>query len=394
VRKQGVKMRKAGLTIVLSGMMAGDPHQGGATWAVLQYLLGFQRLGHKVTFVEPLKPACIRPAGATLEDSENTAYFRRVVTAFGLEDVAALLLEGTRTTVGLPYDRLCAAARRADVLVNISGMLTDPELLDPIPVRVYLDLDPAFVQLWHAVSGIDMRFTGHTHFVTVGQAIGQAGCTVPTCGRRWIPTLQPIVLDHWPVADAITFDGLTTVGNWRGYGSIEYDGAFYGQRVHSLRQLIDLPRRTDVKIMPALAIHSGETSDLEALRTHGWDLLDPMHVADTPEHYRRFIQRSWAELGIAKSGYVASRCGWFSDRSACYLASGRPVLAQDTGFGAFLPVGAGLLAFRDLAEVLAGLDSLRQDYARHARAARELAREFFDSDKVLKRLLEQVGGGK
>lgn len=381
---------KSNLTIFLSGMIAGDPHQGGATWAVLQYLLGFRRLGHEIVFVEPVKLASLHPTGTPLADSANAAYFQQVMRDFGLDDSSALLLDGTRETVGLPYDDLLRTARRADVLVNISGMLTDPNLIAHIPIRVYLDLDPAFIQVWQA-QGIDMRFAGHTHFVTVGQAIGTPDCSVPTCGLDWIPTLQPIVLDHWPVGDSITHDGLTTIANWRGYGSVEHEGAFYGQKAHSLRRFIDLPPRTSERFMPALSIHPGETKDMEALVTNGWRLIDPSTATGTPADYQAFIRGSKAEFGIAKSGYVASRCGWFSDRSACYLASGRPVLAQDTGFGNHLPTGEGLFAFDTAEDVLAAIDEMNRDYDRHRRAARTIAQEFFDSDKVLTGLLKRIG---
>src|SRR5229473_4351356 len=158
--------------------------------------------------------------------SINAQYFRQVAMDFGLERSSALLLAGTRQTVGLTYDRLVEVARRTDVLVNISGILTDQELTSHIPYRIYLDLDPGFTQLWHAAQGIDMRFAGHSHFMTIGTRIGQPDCPVPTCGLHWLTTLQPIVLAYWPVAEQITYDGLTTVGNWRGYGSIEYGGAF------------------------------------------------------------------------------------------------------------------------------------------------------------------------
>jgi hypothetical protein len=282
-------------------------------------------------------------------------------------------------------------ARRTDLLVNVSGMLADGELTGRIPVRVYLDLDPAFNQLWHATQGIDMRFAGHNRFVTVGQAIGRPECTVPTCGLPWVPTLQPVVLAHWPMAEGVTHDALTTVGNWRGYGSIEYGGVFYGQKAHALRPLISLPTLTDEKFVLALAIHPDEKKDLAALAGNGWRLLDPAEVAGTPASYRRFVQGSMAEFGIAKSGYVASRCGWFSDRSACYLASGRPVLAQETGFSRFLPTGEGLFAFETCDQVLAGIEVLRRNYTRHARAARALAEEYFDSDKVLTRFLQGIG---
>jgi hypothetical protein len=384
-------MPNAKLTILLSGMMAADPNQGGATWAVLQYLLGFRRLGHDILFVEPVRETALRPTGAPLAASINATYFRQVVEEFGLEQTAALLLAGTRQTVGLPHEQLLRGAARADVLVNLSGLLADEELTARIPVRVYLDLDPAFTQLWHEVQGIPMRFAGHTHFVTVGLAVDQRDCGVPTCGLPWLATPQPVVLSHWPVAERLTHDALTTVGNWRGYSSIEYRGTFYGQKAHSLRQFLSLPRLAGQKFLLALAIDPGEARDLEALAANGWQLVDPGRVAATPAAYREFIQGSRAEFGIAKSGYVASRCGWFSDRSACYLASGRPVLAQDTGFGRFLPVGEGLFSFATPDDVLGALESLRGDHARHRRAARAIAEEYFDSDRVLSRLLRRIG---
>lgn len=379
------------LTILVSGMIAGDPNQGGATWAVLQYLLGFRRLGHNVYFVEPIQDSAVRPLGMQFDRSTNADYFRRVAAQFRFGENSALLRAGSQETVGLSYMHLRELAARADVLVNISGMLADQELIGRIPVRVYLDLDPAFIQFWHVVEKIDMRFAGHTHFVTIGQAIGQEGCPVPTCGLTWIPTAQPIVLDHWPVATTITHNALTTIGNWRGYGSIEHQGLVFGQKAHSLRPLIDLPRRTREPFLLAMAIHPGESKDLAALAEYGWRLIDPTTVAGTPDDYRRFIQGSKAEFGLAKSGYAASRCGWFSDRSVCYLASGRPVVAQDTGFSRWLPTGQGLFTFTFADDVLAGIDALNADYPHHARAARMLAEEFFDSDKVLSRLLRRVG---
>jgi hypothetical protein len=383
-------MKERGLKILVSGMIAADPYQGGATWAVLQFVLGLRRLGHDVWFVEAVPASSQRPAGVPLADSVNAAYFRQVAEEFRLEQ-GALLGIGTRRTIGREYEELRQIAGQADLLLNISGMLTDQELTGRIPLRVYLDLDPGFNQLWQVAQGIDMRFAGHNRFVTVGQAIGRPGCTVPTCGLSWIPTLPPVVLEHWPVAGQITEDGLTTVGNWRGYGSIEHDGTFYGQKAHSLRRFVGLPKLTRERLLPALSVHVGEVKDLAALAENGWALLDPARVADTPEKYRRFIQGSKGEFGIAKAGYVAARCGWFSDRSACYLASGRPVLAQETGFSDFLPTGAGLLAFETVDDVLAHIEALNADYPRHARAARGLAEEFFDSDKVLARLLERIG---
>jgi len=378
------------LSIILSGMVAADPHQGGATWAVLQYALGLTRLGHEVVLVDPASPESIRPHGAGLDQSDNAVYFRQVTEDFDLPQ-AALMLAGTQETVGISYQELRRHARSADLLLNINGLLADEELLAGIPVRVYLDIDAGFNQLWHATQGIDRRFGGHTHHVTIGQGIGEEWSPVPTCGIDWEKTVQPVVLSEWPVADGIREDALTTVGNWRGYGSFEHDGVFYGQKAHSLRELIGLPTRTDEQFLLALAIHPDEKKDLAALDGNGWRLVDPATVAGTPAAYRRFIQGSKAEFGLVKQGCIAAPCGWFSERSVCYLASGRPVIAQETGFSRFLPTGEGLFAFTTEDQALFAIEELRGDYKRHAAAARAIAEEHFDSDRVLTRLLERVG---
>lgn len=367
------------LRIVLSGMLAGIPGQGGASWAVLQYLLGLRRLGHEVIFVEPVDRGFYR--------ARSVQYFMSLVERFGLAGSAALLDPESGTTFGVRRERLRSFAADADLLLNISGVLDDEELLEAIPVRAFVDLDPAFTQLWCQAEGIDLGFDRHNRFVTIGGRIGSEGCPVPTCGRDWIKTLQPLVLEHWPVADRVEHDALTTVGHWRAYGSIEHEGAHYGQKAHSLRPLLTLPERSGARFKLALGIHRDEKRDLAAMRTHGWQLVHPDTVAATPDSYADFVRGSWAEFALAKSGYAASSCGWFSDRSICYLASGRPVLALDTGFTPDVPTGDGLLAFSTVEEAVAGVDALRSDYGRHRRAARELADEVFESDRVLSRLL-------
>lgn len=379
------------LRILVSGMVAGDPQQGGATWAVLQYVLGLRRLGHEVYFVEPIAPASIRPIGAPLAMSLNGKYFHDVMGRFDLVDRASLLRQDTGETIGVAHSELVEALKGADVLINISGMLTDPKLFEMFPRRVYLDLDPAFNQLWSAVEGIDRQFQGHTHFVTVGQAIGSVTCSIPTCGLIWQTTLPPIVLPEWPTTAGDPAAPWTTVGNWRGYGSIRHDGVLYGQKAHSLRRFMELPRRTHATLRLALSIHPAEVNDLHALHSAGWDLVDPATVTSTPDDYRAFIQQSKGEIGIAKSGYVESRCGWFSDRSVCYLAAGRPVVAQDTGFSGYLPTGDGLLAFNTTDEAVAAIDTVQVDYPRHCLQARAIAESYFAADRVLGTLLERVG---
>jgi hypothetical protein len=368
----------SGLRILFSGMVAGDPEQGGASWSILQYLLGFRALGHEVRLVEPvdrLEPGVV-------------SYFERLVTDFGLEEEAALLVRGSRTTAGVPYEDLARWAGETDVLVNVSGMLRDEELVGPPPLRVFLDLDPAFNQLWHA-EGVEMGFDLHNRFASVGLGLGEPQCPVPTGGREWLETLPPVFLPSWPRATApgVAF---TTVANWRGYGSVEWDGRRYGQKAHSLRRLLDVPRLTNERLELALAVHPDEADDVAALREHGWQLADPVTLAGDPARYAEFVRKAKGEIGIAKEGYVESRSGWFSDRSACYLASGRPVVAQDTGFPDHLPTGEGLLSFATAAEAAAAIDRVSADYDRHARAARALAEELFDSGAVLTRLLERV----
>lgn len=366
------------LRILLSGMIAGDPHQGGATWAVLQYFHGLRDLGHDVAVVEPLRRTV---------DPVLVAYFR----SLGLPESRSALLcaASPGETIGMSYAEIVEFARGSDLLLNISGMLTDERILEGPPVRAFLDLDPGFNQVWE-LTGEAMGFDRHTHFVTVGQLLGEAGCRVPTCGRNWIKTLPPVVLDRWPAAGLPPREAFTTIGHWRSYGSTEYDGVDYGQRAHSLRRFFGLPRRVSAPLELALGIHPDEKDDLAALAQNGWRIVDPDRAAGTPEAYAGYVRSSFAELGIAKSGYVDSRSGWFSDRSACYLASGRPVVAQATGFEEVLPVGEGLLSFATTDEAAAGVEAVKAQPQLHRARAREIAEDHLDAGTVLSRLLVEL----
>ncbi len=369
------------LKIVLSGMLAGDPHQGGATWAVLQYVAGLEALGHDVLVIEPVARDALDRRSAV------SSYFRLLALP---RDRAALLCRGGRETVGVPYPQLAAFAAEADVLLNISGMLRDEHLVEPIPVRTFMDLDPGFNQVWQE-QGVDMGFELHNRFATVGGLIGRPGCPIPTCGRQWIATLPPVALGHWPPAsDPPRHDAFTTVGHWRSYGSIDHGGIHYGQRAHSLRGLIELPRLSESRFQLALGIHPDEQPDIQALSANGWELLDPLRVAGSPADYGDFVRGSKAELCVPKSGYVLSHSGWFSDRSACYLASGRPVVAQDTGFAERLPTGEGLLAFASTAEAAQAVAEIESAPERHRASARTFAEEYLDAEKVLSELLDRL----
>lgn len=385
-RPEGQKLK-----ILLGGMIAKVPMQGGLTWVVLQYLLGLRQLGHEVHFLETISSDDLMPEGVSFGDSRNAAYFHHVLNRFELDGAVTLLNTDTMQSFGKTHGELLQYVEQCDVLLNLSGLLDAGEFIRPVPLRVYLDLDPAFTQLWQAEQGIDVGMGGHNRFVTIGMSLGEPECGIPPGEQTWIKTLQPVVLSHWPVARHITHDGLTTVANWRGYGSIEYQGVLHGQKAHSLRPFFSLPEKSGEKFILALAIHPDEQSDLDQLNRYGWQLLDPASVAGTPDSFREFVQQSRAEFGIAKSGYVVSRCGWFSDRSICYLASGRPVIAQDTGFSDYLPTGQGLFAFETEQDLLAGIMELNKNYAHHCAAARHIAEEYFESGKVLTGLLQAVG---
>jgi hypothetical protein len=198
------------------------------------------------------------------------------------------------------------------------------------------------------------------------------------------------VLQHWPRVERPHNGAFTTVANWRGYGSIEHHGVFFGQKAHSLRPLISLPTHVDHPLRLALAIHPDEVKDLEGLRENKWELVDPAGVASTPRSFQQFVQSSKGEFAIAKSGYAHARCGWFSDRSLCYLASARPVIAQETGLSGFIPTGEGVVTFDDLDSAIAAIESVNRNYAGHCAAARAIAESVFDSRVVLGNLIERL----
>jgi hypothetical protein len=382
-------------TIAVAGSLAQRPFHGGHTWVFLQYLLGFRRLGWEVLFVDRLEPEmCVDANGRAvpLHASSNLTYLSQVMDRFGLGDCWTLLYDGGREVVGMDRDEAAARLRHSAFLLNVMGFVDDDELLSVPPRRVFLDIDPGFGQMWREL-GLHDLFQGHDDYVTIGENIGQPDCSIPTGGIDWITTKQPVVLDEWPVARAGGPDPrFTSVASWRGpFGPVEYGGRTYGLRVHEFRSLFELPERSPASFEVALDIHEADVADLQALAERGWVRVDPRVVAGDPWRYREYVSASTAELMVAKNMYVQSRSGWFSDRSICYLASGRPVLAQNTGLEAIVPTGAGLLTFETLDEAAGGVDAILGDYERHARAARSLAEEHFSSDRVLSRLLDRLG---
>jgi hypothetical protein len=365
--------------IVVCGAVAQKPRQPGHTWQFLQYLLGFRRLGFEVLFIDRL---------ATAEPT-LVEHVRRTLGRFGLEWTIA---HDDGRHSGLSRRETLAWIQGADLLLNVMGFCTDDDLLAAARHRVFLDTDPGFGQMWHQLGLADV-FAGHDAYVTIGERIGTPRCSIPTCGLRWETIRQPVVLAEWPTAPApLAPFAFGTIATWRGaYAPIEYEGRRYGLRAHEFRRFAELPRITGHRFELALDIDPTDHTDRKLLERGGFDLADPSVVTATLDGYREYVRGSWAELMVAKEMYVASHSGWFSERSACYLASGRPVLAQDTALGGLLPTGDGLVTFADLDDAAAGAEAIAGDWQRHARAARDLAETYFDSDLVLGRLLDAVG---
>ncbi|MFL5241591.1 MAG: glycosyltransferase [Gemmataceae bacterium] len=379
--------------VVFAGSIAQKPKQGGLTWVFLQYLLGFRRLGWEVLFLDRLEPGmCVDSAGqpCSFDKSLNLHYFLEIMEGFDLAGSFSLNYNQGECVLGLPRNDVLERTRNSALLINVMGFLNDEEVLRQTPMRVFLDIDPGFGQMWHDL-GLSKVFYGHDAYVTIGLNIGRPGSEIPLCGLRWITTLQPIVLDYWKPVPVSRGESFTSVASWRGdYGPVEYQGKTYGLRVHEFRKFAPLPRLCNRPFELALDIHQADVKDRALLDASGWSVVPPTAVAGDPWAYQAYVQGSKAEFMVAKNMYVQSQSGWFSDRSICYLASGKPVLAQDTGLKDLIPTGEGLLTFTTLKEAVAGAEEISGNYLRHARAARCIAEEIFDSDKVLGRLLSKL----
>jgi len=381
--------------VIISGALANKCGNGGGAWERMSWVVGLRRLGLDVYFVEQIVPeACVDATGAVtaLTHSVNLDWFRSVTQAFEVADRSALVYAGSEECAGISWPQLLDIAGSADLLVNLSGHLTLAALLERIRCKAYIDVDPGFTQFWHADPDTAFCVGGHDFYFTIGENMGLPGCTIPTGGIRWRPIRQPIVLDEWPVVKSPACDRFTTVASWRGpFGPVSAGDRTFGLKVHEFRKFMELPRYVPATCEIALDIHPADEKDRTALEQHGWQIVNPRDVAGDPHAFRRYVQESDAEFSVAQGIYVETNSGWFSDRSVRYLASGKPVLVQETGFSRNYPVGEGLVAFRTLDEAVEGARRIMQDYETHCRAARALAEEFFDSDKVLGRLLEDVG---
>lgn len=381
-------------TIAVAASFAQKPLQGGHSWVLLQYLLGFRRLGWEVLLIDVLTAEmCFDAAGnpCSLEHSINLAVLNNVMNRFGLEDNFVLLFNNGERYIGKSRKQVLNLVDRSVVLLNIMGFLDDEEIISRASKHVFLDIDPGFGQMWESL-GLARIFDGYDDYVTIGENVGLPECKIPDCGKSWITTAQPIVLEYWPVRLGPHNRGLTSIVSWRGaYGPVTYEGKTYGLRAHEFRKFSTLPNKTGRKFQLALNIHADDSADLDRLRHDGWSIVEPATIAGDPWSYQSFIQDSDGEIMIAKNLYVDTRSGWFSDRSICYLASGKPVLAQDTGLRARYPSGEGLVWFNTLEEAIDGVAQIYLEYDHHAQAARNIAETYFDSDKVLGKLLSKLG---
>jgi len=369
--------------IVFAGIIARYPF-GGVTWCSLMYLLGLRALGHEVLYIEDTGECIYDPEQNTrsLDPSYGTRYIHSALEPFDLGNRWSFVnYDGSHH--GLDAEAVRAYCAEAELFINLSGgSWFWRDEYARIPHRVFIDSDPVFTQLaiakgeaWY----VDF-FRGFDHLFTFGANIGTPASDVPDGGFAWHKTWQPVVTDLWRTAVPPAVPRFTTVMTWRTESFTDVDG----NKDREFERFLDLPRRTRHPL--TLAINGPET----LLREHGWATIDAMSVSRSLWDYRDFIQGSKGEFGIAKHAYVSRRSGWFSDRTECYLAAGRPAVVQDTGWSAHVPAGTGLLPFSSAEEAMDALDSVDRDYPRHARRAVEIATEYFEASRVLPSFLERA----
>jgi len=406
------------LRIIVTGLIAQHPHMGGVAWDYLQYALGLRLLGHDVYYFEDSGEWPYNLDGGETGDDWaaptpdwNLAHLSAIMRRFGLGDRWAYRFPRGDTWHGLSETKRREILATADLLINVSGTIEHPERYRDIPRMAYIDSDPLFTQIKYLQQGSEFtpRVDVHdTHF-TFGEAMSGK---VPATGHRWLPTRHPMVLDEW-TGDTLFREVYSTVMNWTSYKPITHDGASYGQKDVEFRKFLHLPEMVSpLRLEVALANTNhvnwqtdsgGYPDDVksmleinpditppELLRMTGFEVVDPeVHCVGLDE-YRNYIMSSKAEWSVAKNGYVSARTGWFSCRSCCYLAAGRPVVVQATGFTDTIPAGEGVLVFSTPEEAVDGIRRVEGDYPRHARAAREIAAGYFDSNKVLASLVERA----
>lgn len=385
---------QSSLRIIVTGTMVQYP-LGGVTWDYLQYVLGLERLGHDVFYIEDNDQWPYHPTedGDVKSCTFNVDYIAEVMRRFGLEDRWAYRFGWKNEWFGMADARRAEVIRTADLLLNVSATTEKLDAYSAVKRLAYIDSDPVFTQVKLARGDRYVRELVDRHDVTFSFGECLPGAT-PVTGDDWIPTRQPVVLEEWET-DLAPRNAWTTIMTWVSYKPLEFEGRSFGHKDVELNRFMDLPGRVAPTTLEIAAnAGRGWTMPRDELLAAGWRLVDPRTACPDLDGYRRYVQSSRAEWSIAKNGYVEGQSGWFSCRSACYLAAGRPVVVQDTGFRAALPVGEGLLAFSTADEAADAIRAVEADYARHAEAARALAETWFDARKVLTRLVDQAMEGR
>jgi hypothetical protein len=383
---------------VVTGMIVSYP-VGGVLWDYAQYALGLEQLGFEVYYLEDTGWQVYDPAtGNYGEDCSFGVRFLQQALAELSPTLASRWhfrnMDGE--TYGVDRSQIAAILADADLLLNVSGgtLLRDEYM--PCSRKVLIDTDPGWNHFrnyprwdkcpnWHGTHG----YRSHDYFFTLAEQIGQPGCVLPSLGIPWHPTRPPVVIDQWQAKPP--GHKWTTVMTWENFSeAIEYGGVTYGTKEMEFGKVEALPSRTDAAFELAVG---GSRAPREQWRRMGWSVVDSHSVSRTFNDYRAYIECSRGEFSVAKNVYVATRCGWFSCRSVCYLAAGRPVVIQDTGFSQTIRTGHGLFAFADLEEAVRGVRAVENDYRYHQEAAQDVARRYFDARVVLGELLDRIGLG-
>jgi hypothetical protein len=381
--------------VVVTGLAATYP-VGGVAWDYLQYVQGFAALGCDVVYLEDTGQWFYDPTAETFtpDPGAGAGYVARALAQLMPDRAQRWAVRAPDGRfLGMDEDAVRRACAAADLFLNLSGACWLRDAYRAARVAAYVDTDPCYSQAKlaavdggladEALCASVALIRRHDVFFTLGEHIGQADCLVPTAGLSWLPTRQPVVLANWPVTEGPEAR-FTTVLSWSiNPTSPVVGGRVYGGKDVEFARFLDLPRRTPERLEAAI---SG-AAPRERLVAAGWEVVDARPVSATLDDYRRYLQGSRGELSVAKNAYVATRSGWFSTRSAMYLACGRPAVLQDTGFSAHLPVGPGLHAFTTREEAVAALAAVRADYAGACAHAREVAERCFRAEDVCARLI-------
>ena len=383
------------LRLVVLGTVASDPYAGMA-WMHMQIAVGLRRLGHDVYYFETTSTWPYDPIRETrVMDSEYALpYLKRVAESFGLGDRWACRRSyGDKVWFGLSQTDAEEWLANADAVLNVTGSTRLAEEGLKVGRLVYLGTDPVAHEIGMSTGDSDTRsiIEEHSDFVTYGENIGTAACPVPPLPGLRGHMRQPVLLDLWEGGPPER-DAFTTVCNWKQDGAIEFQGdTYYWSKDREFLKFIDLPKQIGRPVELAMGPSSMTPELCRLLTSHGWLLANAQPLTTSPWPYRDYVRGSAGEFTVAKDQNVRLKSGWFSERSACYLAAGRPVITQDTGFGRILPTGEGLFAFNTMDEILTAFDAVQSDYERQSRTATAIAQEYFRAETVLARLLKDLG---